>query len=327
MTNARPAFPAAGIRSRAFALIRRCWKPLLIAALIMSMFSLISTVLAYHGDQVAAAATNAAVAEFLADAPAEEGTTEYIEWLYFNEYALEDAAEEAAERALLPWQAATAGVEILGWIVSTFVMLGLNRGLLKAMRNGECTIADLLGGRHGYRRALWTDVVMFLRVFGWTLLAMIPLVILAAVLRGVGLVLCMIGLIVFAIWITLRYMLVDLHIADDAEGTLSASDYIRSSVEDAKYFSAFRMIGVLWPFWLLGLAFALPSILANTIPVMETVALVIATPANVVLGMISPALVVCIYEAIRYEQNAPVHESDGATRAKALAAVEDASDT
>ena len=58
-----------------------------------------------------------------------------------------------------------------------------------------------------------------------------------------------------------------------------------------------------------------------------TVALVISTPVNVILGMISPALVVCIYEAIRYEQNAPVHESDGATRAKALAAVEDASDT
>lgn len=314
---------AAGIRSRAFALIRQCWKPLLLAAVIMGVFTLISSVLTFRGEQLGAAASEAALAEFYAEAPA-EGTTEYIEWAYFNKYAMEDAAEEAAERAALPWEAASTGVDILGWIVGTFVMLGLNRGLLKALRGGECTTADLLGGRRGYRRALWTDVVVFLRMIGYILLAGLAMGLLSAVLGGVGTIIGAIGMLIFAFWIAMRYMLTDLHVADDAEGAFSASDYIRSSVEDVKYFSMWRIIGVLWPFWLAGLALGLPTILSEYFPAVATAALMTDLVYALLAGMIAPVLMACIYEAIRDELNAPAPQpSDGAARARALAAGED----
>ena len=312
---------AAGIRSRAFALIRKCWKPILLAVVITGMFSLVSSVLSYRGTQLGAVASEAALAEFYAEAPA-EGTSAYIEWLYFNEFALEDAAEEAADRARLPWQAASIAVDLLSWIVGTFVMLGLNRGLLSALRGGECAVGDLLGGRRGYRRALWTDVVVFLRVLGYILLAGFVMGLLSAVVGGVGTIIGAIGMLIFAFWLMMRYMLTELHIADDAEGAFSASDYIRSSVEDVKYFSMWRIIGVLWPFWLAGLAFSLPSILASFIPAMGTAALVTDLVYALLAGILFPVLTVCIYEAIRYELNNRLHENDGAARARALAAGE-----
>lgn len=323
MSNARPAFPAAGIRSRAFALIRQCWKPLLIAALITGLFAWCSSALTMWGEQLGTVASKAALTDFYADAPA-EGTSEYIEWLYFNEYALEDAAEKAAARASLPWRAAATGVDLLGWVVGTFVMLGLYRGLLSALRGGQCTVSVLLGGRRGYRRALWTDVVMFLRMVGYILLIALASGLLTFSLRNLGAIIALIALVICAIWLTLRYMLAELHVAEDAEGAFSASDYIRQSVEDVRFFTFGRVIGVLWPFWLAGLAFALPSILAESLPVMATVSVVTDLGFAVLTGVVGPALMACIYEAIRDELNAPdPRKSDGAQRAKALSAGED----
>ena len=313
---------AAGIRSRAFALFRQCWKPILLAAVITGVFALISSVLSYRGTQLGAAASEAALAEFYAEAPA-EGTTEYIEWAYFNEHAMEEEADKAASRASLPWEAASVGVDVLGWIVGTFVMLGLNRGLLRALRGGECMASDLLDGRRGYRRALWTDVVVFLRVLGYILLAGLAMGLLSAALGGVGTVIGAIGMLIFAVWLAMRYMLVELHVADDAEGAFSASDFIRSSVEDVKYFSIWRIIGVLWPFWLAGLAFGLPSVLAELVPSMGIAVMITDLVYALLAGVLTPVLTVCIYEAIRYELNDRLHENDGAARARALAAGED----
>lgn len=323
-TRYGPRTPA-DIRRRGFELLRRCWTTLLIAALLTSVLDWVGTALELHGAQQARQASDAVLAAFYAENPAPEDPEAYAEWAYFKEYFAKRDAEDAAEAIEARWALVIGTLSIVNVLLSAVVNLGLYRGLLGAVRGSECRPAALLSGMKHKGRAMGLSLALMLRTFGWTLLCLIPGVVLAFIGSTVGLIFGVIVMLVLLLWITLRYSLAEIHLADDPDCRSTTSDCLRNSIEDVRYFSIPGMLLLLWPMLLTGLIMAIPAIAAGFVPGLTALSVGCDVIWTLIAGCVYPVLLVCMYDEIRQSHSAQAAQehSDGALRARALAAGED----
>lgn len=306
------------IRRRAVALMKQCWKTLLIVAVLMCLFGWISNAVEAHGKRLAQQAYDACKEAYLADHPMPEGEEDRAAWAYFYEWLAIHQAEEEYDAVYAPWKWAARGIDLIDLIFSCVIAVRLCRGLLTALRGGECTPHILLSGWARTSTTCWLAIQISLRIFGWSLLPMIvPILLLGALGDWVTLVSMALVLLV-AGWASLHYALAEVHLADDPDGARTASDCLRRAVDDADAFGLWNMCKVLLPaIGLLLLSMAM-SIIGIFVPAVSVPAAILVALADLLCLIVKYACYACIYDEMRQRSIAAQDNNPGLTRAKAL---------
>lgn len=314
----RTSMTPAELRRRAYALIKQCWKTLLIAAVLMHLFSWVEDVVDAYGERLAMQAYETCKETYIAENPPPEGKEDSTEWAFYNEWMASHIAEQAYDDAYTPWKLAIHGIDLIDLLFSCIIAVRLSRGLLNALRGGECTPHILLSGWARTSTTCWLAIQISLRIFGWSLLPMIvPILLLGALGDWVTLVSMALVLLV-AGWASLHYALSRFHLADDTSGLRTASVCLLFAVNDADAFGLRNMCKVLLPaIGLLLLSMAM-SIIGIFVPAVSVPAAILVALADLLCLIVKYACYACIYDEMRQRSIAAQDNNPGLTRAKAL---------
>ncbi len=321
--STRAHMKPAEIRRRAFALMKQCWTTLLIAAVLMSLFGWIGTAVEAHGKRLATNAYNAQMETYHAEKP----TLPYEDYNAMlddlrNQHRIERMAKAAYDDALGPWEWLGYGIDLIDLLFSCVIAVRLSKGLLTALRGGECTPQCLRSGWARTSTICWLAVQRELRIGLWALLPLIfhfALDIFFGVYAGTVSTLL---ILLVAIWARIHYALADVHLADDPYSTMTASDCLRLAVDDADAFTIRAMCGVLWPVIIPYCIFIVVGCLAIFGMASVLLASIVDALCSLLIAVFLTPCYACIYDEIRqriraYEEAVPSNE--GLARARALA--------
>lgn len=345
--TARTLLKPIEIRRRAYALMKQCWLTLLIAAVLMSLFTWIGSAVESHGEKLALEVYNAHMATFYAEN--EPPTTEAVaaldasrsaflsgqeapEWTDDIEYAslyetrewlAQYDAKDLYDAAFRPWEWLGHGIDLLDLLFSCIIAVGLCRGLLNVLRGEECTPHCLLSGWSRTSTACWMTIQTTLRILGWSLLPLIIFATISALFGGWASIVSSLLMMLVAIWASLHYALAEVHLADCPDRSFTASDCLRYAVDDADAFGIWQMCRVLWPLAIIFAADVAMMIAAIFVPALS-IPFEIFTAANDLLFIfLRYTCYVCIYDEMRQRAiaaEAAVPANEGLARARALAA-------
>lgn len=317
----------ADFRRQAFSLMRRCWKLLLIAALLMCLIDWAGQGLEHHGEGLAQAAYDESMANFYAEHPRPEDEQEAIEWAYFAEWLAKRDAEERYDEVFLPWKLCGYAIDLLDCIFSAVILVGLYAGLLMQRRTGEYSLHCLRIGFTRWKTAAWLAIRVALNILGWGLLALLPCLVLGNVLGSVADILAIIIVFGVALWAECHYALAFVHIAEDTDSRFTVSDYIRYAVDDMNFFTVRGMLRTAWPVYALMAADFALGVAAVFLPSLAIPATIFDLVISVLCPMMLDACYTCVYEELRQQRK---QKSDaaapGAARARALAAGQDSTE-
>ena len=316
MTDAR--LKPADFRRRAFALMRECWKLLLIAVLLMSVIDWAGQGLEYYGDSIARQAYDAHMETFYAENPRPEDENEAYMWAYFDEWFAQQDAEKLYNRTYLPWRIGGYAIDLLHALVSAMILVGLYTGLLMKRRSGECSLHCLRIGFCRWKTAAWLSIRVNASILGWGLLAMIPGLMLSNALGSIGEILSLVIIILVVLWAQCHYALTYIHMAEDPENQLTTTAYIDNAVDDMSFFTVRGLLRVTWPAYALMTAAFILSIATALLPLLTIPADIFTLISNALSSMLLYSCYVCIYEELRTHRQA--QDTSSAARAHALAA-------
>lgn len=348
-TTPRSPMKPAAIRRRAYGLMRQCWLTLLIAAVLMCLFSWIGSAVEAHGEKLALQAYNAHMETFYAEneAPTEEAVNalnnhiaafmageDAGEWTEEIEYAsrYEDKewfakydAEDLYDDTLRPWTLAGNAIDLIDLIFSCIIAVRLCRGLLTALRGGECTPHCLLSGRERIPTAAWLSIKMSLRVFGWTLIPLVLSLLLYNWFGSIGELIGLILTLLVSYWAEMHYSLAEVHLADDQDSVRTATDCLRFAVDDMDQFTIRAMLRTVWPIYVLTVVSVLFAAIAAFVPAFSIPADMISALLLLASLTLKYACYVCVYDEMRQRDIAArdaIPANEGLARARALAAGE-----
>lgn len=314
--SARPPMKPRDIRRRAYALMRRCWLTLLIAAVLMSLFSWASNAVEAHGKRLAQEVAAAASDAYLADHPLTDDYADSIMWM------ADLRAEEAYDDAYSPWEALAEGLDLIGGMFSCVIAVGLYHGLLSALRGGECTPHSLLLGRPRAGTACWLALQRGLRIFGWMLLPLPFSLLISIIFSTYADFVARLLMLLIGLWATLHYALAEIHLADDPYESCTAREALRQAVDDADAFGVWQMCKVLWPTVVLFAVDVGVQVVAEYVPALAIPAQIFSPTCGLFRLSLQYTCFACIYDEIRQRIRAAeeaVPESEGLARARALA--------
>ncbi len=246
------------LRRRAFALLRRCFLPILIATLLAAAVDLASTWVGYIGEQKAAESVAHLHPGPEPTSTREDDPSAWVDYRIASGY--EHKALESDQRK---WSLIANGVGLLNLFLAPVVLLGLNRALLAAQRAEECRVSHLFAMmRPDAIRAILLELQSLLRGLGYMLIWLVVQFFLTASMQAVGSIISTIVLIPLAIWLEYRYRLAPLHLAEDASQPIKAC--IQRSIADVQVFSVMGMLFTIWPALLMLLAGGVLSTLVHT---------------------------------------------------------------
>ena len=290
----RTPMTPAELRSRGMELLRECWLPVLVTLALLLLPTLGSAALLYTGT------------------PGAPATLEDLAFLSLN-----DSGTPSTGRII-----ASVVVDLAGsLLLAPVLLLGLNKGLLNRLRGTKCTLRCLFAGISRWKTAVALEVLTLLRIIGYLLVGGFARGLVSAI-PVLGPIVGAIGFVVFTYWVMLRYMLADVHLADDDEHGCTASDCLDYSIADVYSFTPTRLLQTLWPALLPALAC---NVLTEFLPM--SAPLFAATCA---MELLSSALsVVFCLSVYAYLHQTPLPAEPpvpaGLSRARALAAGEDVS--
>lgn len=310
----RPPMKPRDIRRRAYSLMRQCWLTLLIGAVLISLFSWVGLSVEAHGKRLATEAYNAAKAAYLAEHHAgDEFDTSWVA-VY--------RAEEAYDEAFAPWEWLGYGIDLVSLLFQCVIAVRLSRGLLTALRGGECTPHCLLSSFMRTTTVCWLGLQRGLRIMGWMLLTVLFSVLISLIFSYYFDFVALLLMRLIFLWSTLHYALAEVHLADDPYDSLTATEALRLAVDDSGAFGIRQMCLVLWPV-------VIPFGVYLTVALLELIFPVLGAVENVILGLygmvtsVFPlACYVCIYDEIRQRDQAAkdaIPANEGLARARALA--------
>ena len=134
--SARPHMKPRDIRRRAYTLMKQCWLTLLIASVLLCLFTWVGNAVEAHGERLATEAYKTAYYAHLAEHHA--GDDFDTSWVAVYR------AEDAYDDAFTPWEWLGYGIDLIGLLFQCVIAIRLCRGLLSALRGGECTPHCLL---------------------------------------------------------------------------------------------------------------------------------------------------------------------------------------
>lgn len=348
-TESRSPMKPAAIRRRAYALMRQCRLTLLIAGVLMCLFSWVGSAVEAHGEKLALQAYNAHMEAFYTEneAPTQEAINAlnshmaaYMagkdagEWTDEIEYAsrYEDKewvakydAEDLYDAALRPWTLARNAIDLIDLIFSCIVAVRLCRGLLTSLRGGECTPHCLLSGWERISTAAWLSIKMSLRVLGWTLIPLVLSLLLYIWFGSIGELIGLILTLLVAYWAELHYSLAEVHLADDQDGGRIATDCLRFAVDDMDLFTIRAMLRTIWPIYVLIVVSVLFAAIAAFVPALSIPADMISASLLLVSLVLKYTCYVCVYDEMRQRDIAArdaIPANEGLARARALATEE-----
>lgn len=320
--SARVPMKPRDIRRRAYSLMRQCWTTLLIAAVLMSLFGWVESAVEAHGKRLAQQAYDARKDAFIAENPPPEGKEDSEVWFSSREWLADYEAEQAYDDAYAPWEWLGYGIDLIDLLFSCVIAVRLSRGLLTALRGGECTPNCLLSGWERTSTACWLTIQKELRILGWALLPLLfhlALDIFFGVYAGRVSTLLM---LLVAVWARLHYALAEVHLADDPYGSRTASDCLRLAVDDADAFTIRAMCGVLWPVVIPYCTIIAAGGLAIFGLVPSALMYIADALSSLPIAIFLTPCYVCIYDEIRQRIRAAeeaIPPNEGLARARALA--------
>ena len=315
--SARTPMKPQDIRRRAYALMRRCWLTLLIAAVLMSSVGWVSSAVGAYGEGLAQEAAAAASDAYLAEHPLTDDYADSITRMANRR------AEEAYEDAYSPWELFTSVIKLIGGMFSCVIAVGLYHGLLSALRGGECTLHSLLLGRPRAGTACWLALQRRLRIFGWMLLPLPFTVLISLIFSTYADFVARLLMLLIGIWATLHYALAEIHLANDPYESCTAREALRQAVDDADAFGVWQMCKVLWPQAVLFAADIAVLVVAEYAPALTIPAQIFDLICDLFMLSLQYSCFVCIYDEMRQRIRAAeeaVPDDEGLARARALAA-------
>lgn len=349
-TTRTPLKPA-GIRRRALALLKQCWLTLLVAAVLMSLLDWTQSVVKAYGEKLATEAYNTRMEVFYTETPCptEEEIQKYNAYMaafdammngtgssedmpkpnadttdyFLSMHGAQRNASKAYDEVFQPWEIIGYSIDLLDLLFSCIIAVRLCRGLLSALRGGECTPHCLLSGWERTSTACWMAVQTTLRVLGWSLLPLIISATISALFGGWATMVSSLLMLLVALWASLHYALAEVHLADSPDRSFTASDCLRYAVDDADAFGIWQMCKVLWPLAVIFAANIALGVAAVYAPLLTIPAEIISIAATLFTVAMRKACYVCIYDEMRQRAIAAqeaVPASEGLARARALAA-------
>lgn len=320
--SARAHMKPRDIRRRAYFLMQKCWKTLLIAAVLMCLFGWVSTDVEARGKHLAQQAYNTCKEAYIAENLPPEGKEDSEEWAFHIEWMASHMAEQAYDDVYTPWKLAVLGIDLIDLLFSCVITVRLSKGLLNALRGEECTPQCLLSGWARTSTTCWLAVQRELRIGLWALLPLIfhfALDIFFGVHAGTISTLLM---LLVAIWAKVHYALAEVHLADDPYNTMTASDALRLAVDDADAFTIRAMCGVLWPVVIPFGVTIVVGCLAIFGMASALLASIVDALCSLLIALFLTPCYVCIYDEIRQRIRAAeesISPNEGLSRARALA--------
>lgn len=296
----------------ALALVRKCFLPIMVVVLLSVLPAVFGMLIEWQGRDAASVAKEAALAEFFLEA----------EDLH-TQWAAENLANNTYDKTLQPYSIAAACVKLISWLYTPWMTIGLYKGLLSALRGGECRLNCLFSALHRWKTALWLSILTGLCTFAAFIAGTVLMAGLSAVLNIVGVIIGLIAFVIGIYWVSLHLLTAEVHLADDAAGDCTATDCIRYSWQEMKDYGLFSALCVLWPVYLLTEVFSLLVDNIAPLPALDV--------ANLLVQLVCTALIYAasagIYEEIRRREASGIDRgatSDGLARARALASGESA---
>lgn len=201
-------------------------------------------------------------------------------------------------------------------ICQPILILGLYTALLARLRGNVSTTSACLHGMKRWRTAIWLNLLIGLRMLGYLLAGLVGMFVLSLI-PILGALAGSIGFVVLLYWVELRYSLAPLHLAEDGDDRLlSASDCIPYALQDAAAFTVGGMLKVLWPSFLL---FVVCSLLGKCCPDSWAISCARIAVSYIAKALMFACLTV-IYQHLRDSKPQDAAPSEGALRARALAA-------
>ena len=314
--SARTPVKPRDVRRRAYALMRRCWLTLLIAAVLMSLFSWAGSAVEAQGKRLAQEAAAAARDAYLAEHPLTDDYADSIMWM------ADFRAEEAYDDAFRPWNWAAEGLDLIGGMFSCVIAVGLYHGLLSALRGGECTPHSLLLGRPRAGTACWLCLQQSLRIFGWMLLPLPFTALISLIFSTYADFIARLLMLLIGLWATLHYALAEVHLADDPYESCTAREALRQAVNDADAFGVWQMFKVLWPTVVLFAVDVGVQVVAEYVPALAIPAQIFDLICDLFMLSLQYSCFVCIYDEMRQRIRAAeeaVPDNEGLARVRALA--------
>lgn len=294
----------ADFRRQALILLRQCWKLLLIAVLLMSVFNWAGEAVESHGKSKSQAAYDAHMAAFYAENPRPEDEEEFIIWTYFDEDFAQYEAEDVYKKAYLPYRLASLAATTLDQLFGGVILVGLYAGLLMHLRTGECTLHCLGMGFSRWKRASWLAFRVLLNSLGWTLLALIPAEMLSSLMAGleleaVGTMLGTVIVVCVALWAEIHYALAFVHMAEDTEDQFAVKDYLHDAVDNMNFFTVRGLLRCSWPVWVLTALECLLILSADWLSVPSMLVTSVCVACEIFRMMLLCAVYACVYEELR----------------------------
>lgn len=291
MTAAR--LTPAQLRQKAFALLRQCWKPLLIAALLTTLLGSIGNLAALYGETAADRIEAAVFAEFEAANPRPADPAALEQWeLERIAHAYFSCADIEGERAQQLWKLLGYVLDLMGGLLNAVILVGVYQGLLAQLRGSRGPI-HLLAGLPRWKTAVWLQLRIMACIFGWFLLVLLPTLMLPGWL-GV------IFLFPVVLWARMHYALVLPHMADDPDNRVSTTQYLDLGTADMRFFTIQGLMRVAWPLFLTVLADISLSVASVWLPALEAPAALFSFAAEVLLSMLGWPILACIFEELRH---------------------------
>lgn len=303
------------VRYRAYALLRACWKPILLALLIVTLLDIAALGVDWAGREAAKRA--------IADMPLDAVPVSIHDLLDYY-YGL-SAADQAARDAYQPYGTVRSILRLINrMLVSPIVLVGLYSGLLAAQRGGECSLRSLAKGLPRWGRVIWLGFLTALITGLVRFAGNAVTTALGDTLYLFGIILGTIVWLVVQVFVEMRLSLSMVALADgldDPSAATTAWQSICASWHAVGQYTILAMLVTLWPV-LLVTNFA--PLVHDWLP---------ASPwwdaAKLALECAALALHACCCVCIYEEANAPTAQDGseaGRARARALSAGEDAAD-
>ena len=293
-----PRLPPAQLRRKALTLMRQCFLPLLVAAVLLSLPGLGADLIRLHGENAAERVEQAVFAEFEAANPRPEDPAELEQWesdkIVYAYFSSADINGKLAERL---WSLLASGAELLGMLLGGVLLAGVYAGLLSRLR-GSCEPLRPFCCLRRWKTALWLRLRVMAFIFGWLLLAILPAAFLPG---GPGALL----LLPVALWAELHYSLVLPCMADDPADRLNTTQYLDLGAAHIRFFTVGGLLRVLWPLMLLFLAEAALTLAAAWLPALTLPGMLFALAADVFTMMLGCACIACIHAEVALHQPAP----------------------
>ncbi len=297
MSDAR--LTPAQLRRKSLALMRRCFLPLLLAALLTTLLSSCGDLANRYGEVAAERIEQAVFAEFEAENPRpadpaalEDWETERIVHAYFS------SADIQGERAERLWSLIGSGIELAAGLFSAVILTGMYHGLLGVLRGSGEPIRIFSGFRR-WTTAVWLKLRITVCMLGWLLIPLLPAAMLSAYWGPVGQVLATFMLMAVTCWARMRYALAMPCLAD---GSATAEECLTRCDADVRFFTVSGIARVAWPLLVVILADIALNAASAFLPALALPSALFSFAAEVGLSMTGWVIIACVYEEIRRPQ-------------------------